>query len=129
MKNTNILVKVSILGMLITSFFIYCDQPTFGQYTFYLELNIWKSWNDKNADSNSYKYLLYAIFFMICRLYNIFLLFSKDLDKRKLIIYALMFGGLSIYGFAMSPFIFFSYSSFLPHLFFMIMSYLLAGIK
>jgi hypothetical protein len=129
MKNSTILTRISILGMLITSFFIYYDQPTFGQYTFYLELDIWKNWNHNNADSNSYKYLLYAIFFILCRIYNIFLVFTSYLNERKILIYMLMFTIISIYGFGMSPFIFFSYLSFLPHLFFIIVSYLLVRLK
>jgi hypothetical protein len=129
MKSSNILIRISILGMLITSFFIYNDQPTFGQYTFYLELDIWKNWNHKNADSNSYKYLMYAIFFILCRLYNFFLLFTSYLNKQKILIYVLMFTIISIYGFVMSPFIFFNYLSFLPHLVFIVLSYLLVRLK
>jgi hypothetical protein len=118
MTQKSVLVKFSIIGMLISSFLIYIDQPTFGEYTFSFELDIWEHWNDKGADNDSFKYLIYVIGVNLCRIYLMVILFAKSKIDTHLIIYGVIYILICTYGFSLSAFLFFKYSSFFPHIFF-----------
>jgi hypothetical protein len=122
MEKEKKMLKISILGMLITSFFVYIDQPTFGGYSFNFELDIWRSWNEKQSDIDSFKYLIYVIGLFICRIYLAIILFMKENISIKLFIYTTLFILTSFYGVSMSPFLFFKFFSYLPHIFFLLLS-------
>lgn len=129
MTQKDLLVKFSIIGMLITSFLIYIDQPTFGEYTFSFELDMLKHWNDKGADSDSFKYLIYVIGVNLCRIYLMVILFMKFKIGTNLTIYGVLYLLICTYGFSLSAFLFFKYSSFFPHIFFWVVALILSRFK
>ncbi len=123
MKTAIFLLKMSILGMLITTFFIYVEQATFGQYIFSFELDILKFWNEQGSDKGSYIYLLYVLGLWLYRFFLIFLTVTNRKNLFKdLILSFLYFIVLNIFGLYYLRFIFFQYYSFIPHVVFFCLS-------
>lgn len=123
MKTATILLKISILGMLITSFLIYVEQATFGQYIYNFELDVLKSWNEKESDEGSYIYLLYVLGLWLYRFFLIFLMIThKNAIFKYLIVGFLYVVVLNVFGSFYLKFIFFQYYSFIPHVIFFCLS-------
>lgn len=123
MKIATILLKISILGMLITSFLIYVEQATFGQYIYNFELDVLKSWNEKESDKGSYVYLLYVLGLWLYRFFLIFLMIThKNTIFKYLIVGFLYIVVLNVFGSFYLRFIFSQYYSFIAHVIFFCLS-------
>lgn len=123
MKTAPILLKISILGMFITSFLIYVEQATFGQYIYKFELDVLKSWNEKESDEGSYIYFLYVLGLWLYRFFLIFLMITqKNTTIKYLIVGFLYIIVLNVLGSFYLRFIFFQYYSFIPHVIFFCVS-------